>query len=63
MVAGWDHLLPAWFTKLHPTRRTPINSIIFVGAMTLLVGLAGIIGVGQQEAYQLLQNASGIFTH
>ncbi len=61
MVAGWDHLLPAWFTKLHPTRRTPINSIIFVGAMTLLVGLAGIIGVGQQEAYQLLQNASGIF--
>ncbi|MBO0726994.1 MAG: APC family permease, partial [Blastocatellia bacterium] len=29
MVAGWDHLLPAWFTKLHAKRRTPINSIIF----------------------------------
>ena len=61
MVAGWDHLLPAWFTKLHPKRRTPVNSIIFVGAITLTLGLAGITGVESQEAYQLLNNASGIF--
>jgi len=61
MVAGWDHLLPAWFTKLHAKRKTPINSILFVGAMTLGMGLAGIVGVGEQEAYQLLQNAAGIF--
>lgn len=61
MVAGWDRLLPAWFTRLHPGRRTPINSIIFVGVMTLGFSLIGIIGVGQQEAYQLLQNASGVF--
>ncbi len=61
MVAGWDYLLPAWFTKLHAKRRTPVNSIIVVGAMTLVISLAGIIGVGQQEAFQLLQNASGIF--
>jgi amino acid transporter len=60
MVAGWDHLLPAWFTKLHPKRKTPVNSILFVGAMTFLFGLAGIVGVGRQEAYQLLQNASGL---
>jgi len=59
MVAGWDHLLPAWFTKLHAKRRTPVNSIIFVGAMMLAMGLAGIAGVGEQEAYQLLQNTSG----
>jgi amino acid transporter len=26
MVAGWDGLLPAWFTRLHPRFRTPINS-------------------------------------
>jgi amino acid transporter len=61
MVAGWDRLLPAWFTRLHPKYRTPVNSILFVGAMTFVFGLVSIIGVGQQEAYQLLQNASGIF--
>src|SRR5262249_55749049 len=30
MVAGWDQLLPAWFTRLHPVRGTPVNSIFFV---------------------------------
>ena len=61
MVAGWDHLLPEWFTKLHPVRRTPINSTLFVAAVTLALALAGIAGAGRQEAFQLLQNASGIF--
>ena len=61
MVAGWDHLLPAWFTKLHATSRTPVNSILFVGAATLAFGLLGSTGVARQEAYQLLNNASGIF--
>ncbi|MDP9004921.1 MAG: APC family permease, partial [Verrucomicrobiota bacterium] len=23
MVAGWDHLMPRWFTKLHPRFKTP----------------------------------------
>jgi amino acid transporter len=61
MVAGWDHLLPAWFTRLHPKRRTPINSVLFVAALTLAVGLAGIAGAARQEAFQLLQNGSAIF--
>ena len=61
MVAGWDHLLPAWFTRLHPTRRTPINSVLFVAALTLALALAGIAGAGRQEAFQLLQNVSAIF--
>lgn len=61
MVAGWDHLLPGWFTKLHPVHRTPVNSILFVGSATLAFGLAGIAGVARQEAYQLLNNAAGIF--
>jgi len=60
MVAGWDRLLPAWFTKLHPLFRTPVNSIVFVGAVSLAFGLAGIVGVGEQEAFQLLDNAAGI---
>src|SRR5258708_2343718 len=60
MVAGWDHLLPAWFTKLHHRYKTPANAIYFVGAMTLAFSLAGIAGVGSQEAMQLFNNASGI---
>jgi glutamate:GABA antiporter len=61
MVAGWDNLLPSWFTKLHPRYRTPVNSILFVGLVALAFGAVGIVGVGQQEAFQLLENASGIF--
>jgi amino acid transporter len=61
MVAGWDRLLPDWFTRLHARYRTPVNSILFVGAATLALGLAGLIGVGKQEAFQLLWNASGVF--
>jgi amino acid transporter len=61
MVAGWDGLLPSWFTRLHPRYRTPVNSIVFVGAATLAFSIAGLLGVGKQEAFQLLWNASGIF--
>jgi amino acid transporter len=55
MVAGWDHLLPAWFTRLHPKFRTPVNSILFLGVITLLTGLAALIGVREMEAFSMLQ--------
>ncbi len=61
MVAGWDGLLPSWFTRLHPKSLTPVNSILFVGALTLAITLAGQVGVGLQEAFQVLENAGGIF--
>jgi len=61
MVAGWDGLLPPWFTRLHPSYQTPVNSILFVGAVTLGFSIVGLIGVGKQEAFQLLWNASAIF--
>jgi amino acid transporter len=61
MVAGWDGLLPAWFMRLHPRFRTPVNSVIFIAATTFAFGVVGLIGVGKQEAFQLLWNASGIF--
>ena len=61
MVAGWDGLLPAWFTRLHPRYRTPVRSILVVGAVTVALTLAGQAGVGLQEAFQLLENAAGIF--
>jgi len=61
LVTGWDNLLPAWFTRLHPRFRTPVNSILFVSAITLALTLVGQAGVGVQEAFQLLENAAGIF--
>ena|SRR6476661_8078875 len=61
MVAGWDRLLPAWFTRLHPRYRTPVNSILLVGVTSLAIGLLSLIGVGQAEAFQLLFNAGGTF--
>ena len=61
MVAGWDRLLPAWFTRLDERRKMPRNSILFVGAVTLGVSTLGLVGVGKQEAFQLLWNSAGIF--
>ena len=59
MVAGWDGLLPQWFTRVHPRYKTPVNSIVFVGAVTLALSIAGLVGVGKQEAFQLLWNCVG----
>jgi amino acid transporter len=61
MVAGWDQLLPGWFTRLHLKYRTPVNSILLVGLVTLALGLVSLIGVSEQEAFQLLDNAGGVF--
>ena len=55
MVAGWDHLLPRWFTPLHPKYRTPINSILFMAGVAVVASLAVLIGVGSQESFALLQ--------
>ncbi len=61
MVAGWDNLLPAWFAKLHKKYRTPVNSILFVAATTLVFSLAPLIGVKEAEAFQFQDNAANIF--
>jgi amino acid transporter len=61
MVAGWDRLLPAWFTRLDDKYKTPRNSILFVGVVTFVLSSLGLVGVGKQEAFQLLWNSSGIF--
>jgi amino acid transporter len=61
MVAGWDRLLPNWFSRLHPRYRTPVNSIMFVGATTLFIAITSQIGAGIQEAFQLVDNAANVF--
>jgi glutamate:GABA antiporter len=59
-VAGWDNLLPSWFTRLHPTYRPPTGSILFVAVMVLAFVVFSNLDVGSQEAYQLLNNGAGI---
>src|ERR1043166_2579662 len=61
MVAGWDNLLPAWFARPHKRHKTPVNSILFVGLITLVFSLASLVGVKEQEAFQLQDNAASTF--
>jgi len=58
MAAGWNHLVPAWFTRLHPKHRTPTNSILATAALVIALVIGGSAGVHAQEAFQLLENAS-----
>lgn len=60
MVAGWDSLMPKWFAQLSPRYKTPVNSILFIGACALVFAVAGMTNVGEQEAFQLIDNAAGI---
>jgi amino acid transporter len=58
MAAGWNHLVPGWFSQLHPRWKTPANSIMFASALVFLMIVLASIGVRAQEAFQLLSNAS-----
>jgi len=55
LVAGWDHLLPAWFTRLHPKYRTPVNATVFMAGVAFAASMAVLIGAGSQESFILLQ--------
>jgi amino acid transporter len=61
MVAGWDGLVPAAFTRLHPRYKTPLWSVAVLAVSALAVGAVGMIGVGMQEAWQLFGNACLVF--
>jgi amino acid transporter len=58
VTAGWDHLLPDWFTRLDPRRGTPVNSILFMTVLAIILIFFAMLGVREQEALQLLNNAS-----
>jgi len=61
MAAGWDHLVPSWFARLHPRFRTPTHSILFAAALVALLLLLGSAGVRAAEAFNVLNNASTEF--
>jgi amino acid transporter len=58
LAVGWDELIPAWFTRLHPRWKTPANSILCTSALIFLLIVLANVGVHAQEAFQLLSNAS-----
>jgi len=60
VTAGWDRLLPEWFTRLDPRRRTPVNSILFITALAIWLIFFSMLGVREQEALQLLNSASNV---
>ena len=61
MAAGWDHLIPPWFSRLHPRFRTPTNSILFAAAIIAVLIVLGSAGVHAAEAFNVLNNASTEF--
>jgi amino acid transporter len=60
MVAAWDHLLPAWFTRPHPRYRTPTRSLAVIVVLAVLLCLLASAGTGAQEAFQLLVTSGNV---
>jgi amino acid transporter len=59
MVAGWDGLLPQWWSALHPRFRTPTKAIIAVTGAMFVLAVLSLMGAGNQEAVEVLA-AAGI---
>ena len=57
MVAGWDGLLPAWWSALHPRYRTPSKAIAAVTIGGFVLAVLSLLGAGNQEAVQLSTGA------
>jgi amino acid transporter len=53
MVAGWDGLLPAWWSVLHPRYRTPYKALAAVAASLAFLGALSLWGADNQEASQV----------
>jgi amino acid transporter len=58
LTAGWDHLLPEWFTRLDARTKMPVNSIFATAGFIFALLVLGSVGVHAQEAFQVLSNAS-----
>jgi amino acid transporter len=54
MVAAWDHLIPAWFTRLHPRYRTPTRSLALISLAAVMFSFLASSNAAAGEAFQLL---------
>ena len=58
MVAGWDGILPEWFTRLSPRFGTPVRSVLVIVGLAVLACTLATFGANAHEAYQLINNVS-----
>ncbi len=58
MAAGWDHLVPEWFARLHPRYQTPVNSILVTTLVVAGLLVLGSAGVHAAEAFAVLNDTS-----
>jgi amino acid transporter len=61
MVAAWDHLIPQWFTRLHPRYRTPTRSLAVIVGLAVFFCFLASAKAGAQEAFQTLANCGNLF--
>ncbi|MDP9087765.1 MAG: hypothetical protein M3O26_03380 [Pseudomonadota bacterium] len=54
LVAAWDKLIPAWFTRLHPRYRTPTRSLAVISLAAVMFSFLASSGAGAGKAFQLL---------
>ena len=54
MVAGWDGILPEWFTRLSPRFGTPVRSIVMIVVLALVACSLATFGADAHEAMQLI---------
>jgi amino acid transporter len=60
LVAGWDGILPVWFTRLDPRWKTPTRSLTVIVVVCVALGLLASVGTGAQEAFQLLTDSGNL---
>lgn len=41
-----SRMIPAWFSKLHPRYRTPVNAVLFIGVLAAIVPFLGSAALG-----------------
>jgi amino acid transporter len=58
MVAAWDRLIPARFTRLHPRYGTPTRSLAVIVLIAVAFSFVASFGTGASEAFQLLATSS-----
>jgi amino acid transporter len=60
MVAAWDHLIPAIFTRLHPRFGTPVVSLMAICGVAVGFAIFASTGAGAAEAFQLISTAANL---
>jgi amino acid transporter len=58
MVAGWQGILPEWFTRLSPRFGTPVRSIFVIVGLSVVACTLATAGANAQEALQIINNVA-----